>query len=266
MKRSISNIGWAVENDAQMYAKMRELGLTGLEIAPTRIFPEAPYEDLDAARAWAEDLKEKEGFSVPSMQSIWFGRQERIFGTEEERRALVSYTKESIRFAAAVGCKNLVFGCPRNRSVPVGMSESEVEAIILPFFRELGDDAYEQGTVLSLEANPPIYNTNYINDTASAIALVRAVDSPGFRLNLDLGTMIEQGEEASLLAGHVDLINHVHFSEPGLKPLHQRTLHLEVLDVLQNGGYQGFISIEMGKVDDLALLEQVMVYVKGLCA
>ena len=49
MKLSISNIGWTVEQDSQVYELMKKYGFTGLEIAPTRIFPEAPYEKLNEA-------------------------------------------------------------------------------------------------------------------------------------------------------------------------------------------------------------------------
>ena len=99
---------------------MKKYGYDGLEIAPTRIFPEAPYERLEEAGNWAAALQEQHGFVVPSMQSIWFGRQEKLFGTAEERRILLEYTKKAVDFAEAVGCRNLVFGCPRNRAVPEG--------------------------------------------------------------------------------------------------------------------------------------------------
>ena len=45
-----------------------------------------------------------------------------------------------------------------------------------------------------MEANPAIYNTNYINTTQEALDLIREVGSDGFRLNLDVGTMLENGE------------------------------------------------------------------------
>ena len=50
-----------------------------------------------------------------------------------------------------------------------------------------------------MEANPPIYHTNFINDTQSAIELIEIVNSKGFRLNLDVGTMIENQESVSTL-------------------------------------------------------------------
>ena len=48
-------------------------------------------------------------FSVASMQSIWYQRTEKLFGSEAERETLLSYTKQAIDFAEAAGCPNLVF-------------------------------------------------------------------------------------------------------------------------------------------------------------
>lgn len=260
MKLSVSNIGWTAGQDNQVYELMKEYGFSGLEIAPTRIFPEAPYDQLEEAGIWAEDMKKKYGFCVPSMQSIWYGRKERIFGTSEEFARLVEYTEKAINFAAAVDCRNLVFGCPGNRSVPAGSDLS----IGIDFFREIGSYAAIKGTVIGLEANPSIYNTNYINDTASAIQLIGQVDSDGFKLNLDAGTMIHNDERAEDLKGKVHLINHVHISEPGLKPVTERRLHSELKDILQEENYQGFISVEMGRVDDIHILEEKMRYIKNV--
>ena len=79
MRLSISNIGWVSESDEQIYKIMKKLDFQGLEIAPTRIFPESPYDKSEDAKKWSESLKKEYGFCVPSMQSIWYGRQEKIF-------------------------------------------------------------------------------------------------------------------------------------------------------------------------------------------
>ena len=258
MKLSISNIGWTADQDSQVYEMMHQNGFTGLEIAPTRIFPEAPYEHLQEAGIWAAHLKNEYGFCIPSMQSIWFGRKEKLFGTVEERKALVDYTKKAIDFAAAVGCRNLVFGCPRNRILPEGTDPQ----VGMDFFRAIGDYALRRGTVIGMEANPPIYNTNYINDTLSALRLVEEVDCEGFRLNLDVGTMIHNGESVDLLKDKVHLISHVHVSEPELKLIVPRNLHTALRDVLKAEGYQGFVSIEMGKTEHMHVLWEVLEYTK----
>lgn len=260
MKLSISNIAWEEKDDAQVYKWMKKYGFTGLEIAPTRIFPDRPYEKVGEAEAWSKKLLAENGFVVPSMQSIWYGRNEKLFGTEEERNILSTYTREAVDFAEIIGCKNLVFGCPRNRAVPDGGNAE----MAVSFFRELGNYASEHGTVIGMEANPPIYNTNYINDTLSALELIHRVDSQGFRLNLNVGTMIQNGEKAEELVGNVKLINHVHISEPGLKTIENRELHRELCRILKEEGYDGFISIEMGKKEDISFIEDVMKYVQEI--
>ena len=53
MKLSISNIGWDAEQDEAVYRLMGAYGFSGLEIAPTRIFPEAPYSQREAAKRWS---------------------------------------------------------------------------------------------------------------------------------------------------------------------------------------------------------------------
>lgn len=260
MKLSISNIGWVAEQDSRVYKLMQKYDFSGLEIAPTRIFPENPYDKLDDAEIWARELKNQYGFSISSMQSIWYGRQEKIFGSEEEFTTLVDYTKKAIDFAVVIGCKNLVFGCPRNRNLPNGADA--VEGI--KFFKVLGDYAASKGTVIGMEANPSIYNTNYINDTASAIELIKKVNSVGFKLNLDMGTIIYNQEVVSELVGNVGVINHVHISEPGLKPIEKRTTHWELKDILLKEKYQGYVSIEMGRVDDILDIEEKMKYLRGI--
>ena len=46
---AISNIAWQKDEDETVYAAMQQAGFTGLELAPTRIFSEAPYENLTSA-------------------------------------------------------------------------------------------------------------------------------------------------------------------------------------------------------------------------
>ena len=245
------------KNPNSIYKMMENMGFEGIEIAPTRIFPENPYDRLEAAGKWAKEIKRKHRFVVSSMQSIWYGKNNKLFGNEKERKVLVDYTKKAIDFADAIKCKNLVFGCPRNRNI----SKGEDEAIAIEFFRIIGKYAAEHNTVVGMEANPPIYNTNYINDTKSALDLIEKVGTDGFKLNLDVGAMIANEEDVSVLNGREHLINHVHISEPGLKPIEHRSIHIALFEMLNINGYDGFISIEVRKQECLENLEKMMKYV-----
>ena len=243
IKLSISNIAWSSENDQQVYQYMQQVGFQGLEIAPTRIFQDEPYERKKEARAFAREIKDKYELSICSMQSIWFGHSEKIFGTAEERQILLDYTKQAIDFAEAVDAGNLVFGCPKNRYI----GETDDRNIAVDFFRTLGEYAIEHNTVLALEANPVIYGTNFINKTKEAVELIKEVDSKGFKLNLDFGTIIYNEESVEDIIEYLYLINHVHISEPNLKMIERRDEHKELMNILKISEYKGFVSIEMGK-------------------
>lgn len=243
-KLAASNIGWAAADDERVYTLLRSLGYTGLEIAPTRIFPERPYENPAAAAAFAGTLQKQYGFCIPSMQSIWYGQTGSIFDPAAAD-ALAAYTEQAFVFAAACGCKSLVFGCPRNRAVPEGHVPEEAE----PFFVRLAEAAARQGVRLALEANPPIYNTNYLNTTAEAFALVKKLARPGLAVNLDLGTVIHNGETLENFAEALPLVSHIHISEPGLVPIQPRPLHRQLARLIREHGYTGFVSVEMGRAD-----------------
>lgn len=278
MKLSVSNIAWEAKDDKTIYQKIKDLGFTGLEIAPTRIIPEAPYDHIQEAKSFTDSIQSEYGFTIPSMQSIWYGIQDKVFGTEEERERLTTYTKKAIDFAEAIGCKNLVFGCPRNRAIPeteapkTSITKAAVAQTAVSFFRELGNYAAEHHTIIAMEANPPIYHTNYINTTKEAIELIRTVNSEGFRLNLDVGTMIENSEAVSILDGAEQLINHVHISEPGLTQIKERTMHKDLAAFLCSIPYEGYVSIETGKrnsgnsTDDLNDLFRTMEYIAEIFA
>lgn len=267
MKRAVSNIAWTAQEDEQVYALMRRYGYTGLEIAPTRFFEKNPYEDLEKVRTWREEFAKKAGFEIPSMQSIWFGRTENMFENAEQRQTLLAYTKRAVDFAEAAWCANLVFGCPRNRNL-ANILDQEARRSGVRFFKEAGVYAHSKKITVGMEANPSIYNTNYINTTQEALELIREVASDGFGLNLDIGTMLENREAIEVLEGCAGCISHVHISEPFLKPVvmdrDRRQFHGELAAFLRENNYQGYVSVEMGKIEDkqsrLSVLDEILAY------
>lgn len=258
MNLSISNIAWTYEDDEQMYTYLKEHDFKGLEIAPTRIIIQNPYDELKKANNFSTDLEQNYGLVISSMQSIWYGRNEKIFGSEEERQTLIEYTKKAIDFGNIIGSNNLVFGCPKNR---VSQNENDME-IAISFFKELGEYAEINNTVLSIEPNPTIYNTNFINYTSQAFEIVKKVKSNGFKVNVDLGTIIYNKEDLQIITDNIDLVNHIHISEPNLELIQKREIHNQLADILKQVNYQGFVSIEMGKRDELNEVKDTIKYIK----
>ena len=259
MKVTISNIAWQPENDAEMYAFLKENKCTGIEIAPTRIFPENPYSDLGKVASFSNELKVNYGLKVVSMQSICFGRNEAIFSSEEERNSLLNYIKQSIDFASVLGCNNLVFGSPKNRNINPNQEEIAIE-----YFSEIGKYAAKKNTVFAFEPNPVIYGTNFINTTIQALDFVKACNVEGLKVNFDLGTVIYNDESLAILENNLKWINHIHISEPYLEEIQQRSLHNELASILRKEKYENYISIEMKGGSELEKIKDIIQYTQDV--
>ena len=262
MKLSVSNIAWSAEDDVRMYEFLEEQGISGVEIAPTRIFAESPYDKVSEIASFSRDLSENYGLMISSIQSIWYGVSENMFTTKENRLFLLEYTKKAIEFASAARCNNIVFGCPKNRKCNGDFTDSY--SIAVEFFHVLGKYAAEHGTVVSMEANPEIYGTDFITTTPMAIQLVKDVNSHGFKVNLDVGAMVCNEEDSLCLRQDCNLINHVHISEPYLVPVEKRPLHEDLCQVLTGFGYEGYISLENKNNNDIQALQNQILYMKSV--
>lgn len=260
IKLSISNIAWPAEADEEMYGNLFRMGYSGLEIAPSRLFGNCPYEKLAQASELANDLLRNYGISVPSMQSIWYGRTENFFRGYRDFEYLIKYSEKAVGFARAIGCKNLVFGCPKNRNIESNVSETD--KIVDSFFRKLSSIAVNGGAIFGVEANPLIYNTNYLNTTSEVTELLSRLRVPGLGLNLDVGAMLYNDETIQDIRPFIPIITHVHISEPQLAKIKEREFHRRLLQVLADEGYEGYISIEMGICGSIKEVMEVMLYVK----
>lgn len=261
LKFAISNIAWDKEQDKEMYNFLKTVGISGLEIAPTRLFDDQPYEKLEEARKFKEKIKSEYCMDVCSMQSIWFGRNENIFAGEQDRTSLIDYTKKAIDFAKEIGCENLVFGCPKNRNIE--NNNLDAEQIACDFFKTINDYAFEKGVVVAIEPNPTIYNTNFLNTTKEAITFVKNLGCEAIKINCDLGTVLYNEESIDYIIKNIGLINHIHISEPNLLVPEKRNIHKMLIENLERTGYNKYVSIEMKK-SDLDTVKKTIKYLLSL--
>lgn len=259
MKLAISNIAWSAENDDLMYSFLKSEDFEGLEIAPTRLFPDNAYDHLKEAKDFKQHILQRYKLSIPSMQAICFGRHEAIFGTEEERNNIKGYIQKAIDFASVLECRNLVFGSPKNRIIGEGQ-----ESTALSFFGDLAVYAASKKTVLAIEPNPEIYGTNFLNTTTQAINFSKEVNNKGLKVNVDLGTIIYNDESLDVIADNIDLINHIHVSEPYLEPIQERVIHTDLYRLLNEYKYKNFVSIEMKNTNDISIVSNAIHYLKDV--
>ena len=257
MKLSISNIAWKKEKDEQMYKYLQDIGFEAIEMAPTRIVEKEPYLHIEEIKKISQQIWDKYKLNISSIQSIWYGKSGNIFN-KQEAKSLISYTKKVIDLAQKIHCNNIVFGCPKNRIMPENSKEDDA----IDFFRILGEYARENNTVIAIEPNPTIYGTNFINYTYQAFDFAKKVNSEAIKVNVDLGTIIENKEDITSIFSNIELINHIHISEPNLELIKQRIEHEILAERLKEINYNKYVSIEMKTIEDIEKLENIIKYVK----
>jgi D-psicose/D-tagatose/L-ribulose 3-epimerase len=261
MRLSISNIAWDPSEDEAISILLRKLGVDAIDIAPSKYFMDqatASLQEIAALRSiWLN-----RGFAIVGMQSLLFGLQDlNIFSTSDHRAALLKHLTHTCRIASGLGATRLVFGSPRNRDCR-GVEPHEARALAYDFFTCLGNIASREGVTICLEANPSSYGCNFITTTTEAIAMIKTLNHPAIKLQLDTGTVLINGEDGrelvSTLVKQPSLIGHIHISEPNLLPVGDTASGLAELLAAIRGAFSGALAtIEMLATTDEAHISSI---------
>lgn len=246
MRLAISNIAWDEVEQEEVLELLRNHGVTGMEVAPTKLWPKWLGANEADAKTVADRLLSA-GFRVPALQAVLFGRPElHVFGTDQSRQALLEHLSRVSILARGLGAKVLVFGSPRNRDRG-SLSPREAFTQAVHFFRRAAAACESNSTVLCIEPNPEGYGCNFVTRWQEAAELVKAVNHPGFGLHLDTGCIHMAGDDPEdAVRCCADLIRHFHVSEPQLADLSQPVVdHERVARALHEIGYGHWVSLEM---------------------
>jgi sugar phosphate isomerase/epimerase len=246
MNLAVSNIAWLPEEDEAAKQCLRDFGVSLIEAAPARLWPDIKAAGEGDALRVREQL-DRESFSLAGFQAILFGFPQLQLFDEGTHPAMLEHLVHLANLCRWAGGSYLVFGAPKNRLIPETLNQEQAFDEAVKFFKELGTHAHERGVIIGMEANPAAYGCNFCTTIDEVARLVRAVDSPGFRWHLDTGEMAMNEE---LLPGaildHADLIGSIHLSEPMLGGFENPwSGHEEVALCLRKTGVDLPLSLEM---------------------
>jgi len=245
LRFAFSNIAWTPHDAPHVFQLLRRQGIGGIEVAPTKVWPDW-QEATPAAAAEYRRRLQAEGFAVPALQAVLFGApRARLFDAAGEA-SLRNHLLRVAEIAGALGAGAVVFGAPKQRDRGALTLEA-AHARAADVFRALAPAFADRGVCLCIEPNPPRYGCNFVTTAAEGASLVRRVAHPGFGLHLDAAAMFLVGDRLDTLWGDVgELTRHYHISEPDLGGFSAPQVpHAENLEVLRTAGYAGWCSVEM---------------------
>lgn len=271
MKLALCNEVLAGRPLAEQCRLAAALGYQGLEIAPFTLADDPSALTVAAAAAWRATAAEH-GLAVSSLHWLLVRPPGLSLVTPDEalRTRTLDFLRHLVDLAAAAGARVLVHGSPAQRSPQPGQSVADAAARLEEALARLAPHAAAAGVVYCLEPLSPA-ETPVVNTLAEAAAIVDRIGSPALRTMLDMSaaSQAEAAPPAAVLhrwlaSGH---IAHVQLNDRDRRgPGQGATRHAEVLRVLREARYEGWMAVEPFRYepDGLSCAAFAAGYVKGL--
>jgi D-psicose/D-tagatose/L-ribulose 3-epimerase len=247
MKLAVSNIAWTTDEEPAIASLLQKLGVKYIEVAPTKQWQDPTTQASDEDLATYKEFWVSYGIEIVAFQSMLFNRPDLKIFDDSLRSEALAYLERFITLAPKLGAGIMVFGSPKNRQhgeLPL----TEADTIAKDFFATIGQTASRNKTTFCIEPNPTAYACDFVTTAQQGIDFVRAVDTPGFGLHLDIAGMTLAGDDVvKSIIDAGNLIQHFHISAPYLEQVEDR----EDVDyrggaqALKDIGYNRFVSIEM---------------------
>jgi sugar phosphate isomerase/epimerase len=246
MRLACSNIAWAAEDESEALATLRAHGVSGIEVAPTCLWPgwtgASVLQARSRRRAWAD-----QGWQVSSMQALLFDRPDALLFGPDGSRMFEQHLMRVAGLGMALGAQVAVLGAPRQRQRG-SLPQDRAWSMAIPVLRRLAAAYHDAGMRLAIEPARPEYGGDFIVTTCEAIDFVRAVDHPGLGVHLDAAAMASACEPIDMVwskARSGELV-HYQLSQPNLagfeEPLPSQLSNLQFLVRAQ---WSGWCAVEM---------------------
>lgn len=263
MNLAISNIAWEQHEDPAILDLLRANNVTGVEVAPTKIWQEWRGASHKEATKY-KDMMNSEGFEIPALQAILFAKPELQLFNRDSHYKFFQHLKLVSELADGFGSKVIVFGAPKNRKRGQ-CSNTQASKIAIEFFHKASQICGENNCSLALEHNPVEYGCDFITNVRDAKELVEMVNHKNFKLHIDSAGVHMCGGNISDIVKDSGEFVHYHISEPMLEPIVDGIVnHKDAIDTLKDIGYQGWVSIEMKQPTSIELLEKSLQKVNAI--
>lgn len=235
---------WKLEEIFNYAAKV---GYDAVEIAPFTIAKHVT--DISAEqRAEIKAMAARAGIAISGIHWVLV-RTEGMHLTDasaEVRRRTSKYFGELVKFCADIGGKTIVVGSPKQRNIQEGVSQQEAWDFATEVFREPVMIAEQRGVTICFEPLAPS-ETNFINTAECAIKFVKQLNTPHFKIILDVKAMCsEQKPIPQIIKESWPDFAYFHANDKNLKgPGFGEVDFAPIAAALREVGYNGVVSVEV---------------------
>jgi sugar phosphate isomerase/epimerase len=240
---------WKLEETFRFVAKT---GYDGLEIAPFTIAKSVL--DIPAAqRNGIKELAARNGIAVSGIHWVLV-QTEGLHLTSPDaatRARTGAYFSALVDFCADIGGRIIVVGSPKQRNLEAGISPEQGWEWATGVFREPVMKAEQRSITICFEPLAPS-ETNFINTAADAIRFVRQLNTPHFKIILDVKAMSSEAKPIpQIIRESWPHFAYFHANDKNLKgPGFGEVDFKPILGALHQVGYDGYVSVEVFNFDE----------------
>jgi len=260
MKFALCNemyVGWPF---AKVFASAREIGYTGIEIAPFTLLPggEEPKAIVDvndvtnAQRATVRQQAADAGLEMVGLHWL-LAKTEGFYLTSPDksvRATTAEYFRALAQLCHDLGGTIMVLGSPLQRNLLPGVTYAQAEQYAAEVLRAAMPACADCGVTIALEPLGPAEG-DFLPTADAAVQLAKRVDSPHCRLHLDVKAMSsEPAPIPEILRKHRAWLEHFHANDPNLLGPGMGDMDFEpIFAALREIDYQGWVSLEVFKYE-----------------
>jgi sugar phosphate isomerase/epimerase len=240
---------WSLEDTFEFVSKT---GYDALEIAPFTIAKSV----LDIPTTQRNAIRELAARNQIAISGIhWVLVQtEGLHLTSPDsaiRERTAAYFSALVDFCADIGGKIIVVGSPKQRNLEPGVSREQGWEWATAIFRQPVMRAEQRGITICFEPLSPT-ETNFINTAVDAIQFVGQLNTPHFKIILDVKAMSSEGKPIPhIIRESWPHFAYFHANDKNLKgPGFGEIDFKPILQTLKEVGYGGYVSVEVFNFDE----------------
>ncbi len=247
MKYAICNETFQDWPFEKAFAYAREVGYTGIEIAPFTLAASATEVSKEQRDLFRDQISDS-GLECVGLHWLLAKTEGFYLTTPDEavRQRTSDYLAELARLCRDLGGSIMVLGSPQQRNLLDGVSHGQGLDYAAEVVRAAMPVLEDCGVTLALE---PLGRGegDFLNTAASGIELAKLVDSPNCRLHLDVKAMSDEGKPIDdIIRDSSDWTAHFHANDPNLLGPGMGEVEFDpIFSALEETAYDGWVSVEV---------------------
>jgi sugar phosphate isomerase/epimerase len=241
--------GWKLEDAMSFAAKC---GYDAIEIAPFTITRHVT--DVSSqARIGIRDHARRAGIAISGIHWVLVQTEGMYLNHPEAatRERTARYFCHLVDFCGDIGGSVIVVGSPKQRNVMDGVTSDQAWDWATQSFRDAVKKAEDRQVTICFEPLAPV-ETNFINTAAEGLRFVRQLQSPRFKIILDVKAMSSESKPIpQIIRESWPDFAYFHANDVNLKgPGFGDVDFVPIAAALKEVGYDGYVSVEVFKFEE----------------